>query len=69
MTFYKTETTGGFSTESFAGSIGLKPASLRVHLCRYGSYYGLVPERLPNGRLLWPIDSIQKLEQLGRAEK
>jgi hypothetical protein len=68
MTFYKTEVSGGFSTELFAGSIGLKPASLRVHLCRHGSYYGLVPERLPNGRLLWPINSIEKLKELGRAK-
>lgn len=58
--------TTDFSTESLASSLGLRPASIRVHLCRRGSYYGIVPDRLPNGRLLWPSDSVERLKALGR---
>ncbi len=55
---------GGLSTEDFAASIGLRPESIRVHLCRRGSYYGIRPAKLPNGRLLWPGDAVDRL--LGR---
>ena len=54
----------GLSTEDFATSIGLRPESIRVHLCRRGSYYGIRPAKLPNGRLLWPGDAVERL--LGR---
>lgn len=60
--------TSGKSTEVLATELGLRPASIRVHLCRRGSYYGLIPERLPNGRLLWPGDSVERLKAQGRAE-
>ncbi|MDZ7809987.1 MAG: hypothetical protein U5L11_07250 [Arhodomonas sp.] len=30
-----------------------------------GSYYGIRPGRLPNGRLLWPADTVERL--LGEA--
>jgi Icc-related predicted phosphoesterase len=30
--------------------------SVRHSLCLHGHYHGLTPIRLPNGRLLWPID-------------
>ena len=52
---------GGLSTEDFAASIGLRPESIRVHLCRRGSYYGIRPAKLPNGRLLWPGDAVERL--------
>ncbi len=52
---------GGLSTEDFATSIGLRPESIRVHLCRRGSYYGIRPAKLPNGRLLWPGDAVERL--------
>ena len=52
---------GGLSTEDFATSIGLRPESIRVHLCRRGSYYGIRPAKLPNGRLLWPGDAVDRL--------
>jgi hypothetical protein len=32
-----------------------------VHLCRRGSYYGIRPAKLPNGRLLWPGDAVERL--------
>ena len=43
------------STEAFGAAIGgIKPQSIRVQLCRTGSYFGIRPSKLPNGRLAWP---------------
>lgn len=44
------------STEELAAGCMVKPASIRVRLCRTGSYFGLMPDKLPNGRLTWPAD-------------
>lgn len=49
------------TTEAFAGSLGLKPQSIRAALCRDGHYFGIRPSKLPNGRLLWPADSVERL--------
>ena len=35
--------------------------TVRKRLSRHGSYFGIKPLRLPNGRLLWPADSIKAL--------
>lgn len=56
----------GFSTPELARHIGITPDGMRVHLCKRGSYYGLIPDRLPNGRLLWPADSMERLKEIGR---
>jgi len=42
----------GITTEFLARSIGVKPESIRVRLCRTGSFHGLVPHKLPTGRHL-----------------
>ena len=42
------------STEEYASRRKVKPESVRVRLSRSGSYFGDVPIRQPNGRLLWP---------------
>lgn len=55
------------TTRGLAEEIGLKPESIRTHYYRHGHYYGLIPARLPNGRLLWPEDSIQRLRTGGNA--
>jgi hypothetical protein len=44
------------TTENFASEVGVKPQSVRVRLCRTGSYYGIRPVKLPSGRLMWPAD-------------
>jgi hypothetical protein len=49
------------TTEILAQALGLKPASIRVRLCRTGSYFGIRPIKLPNGRLLWPSDAVEQL--------
>lgn len=61
MNEYKRAGTAGLSTETLANSIGAKAGSIRVRLCQTGSYFGLKPRKLPNGRLLWPSDSVERL--------
>lgn len=58
-------TTSGITTESLANSLGGKPSSIRVRLCETGSYFGIKPHKLPNGRLLWPADAVQQLIEQG----
>lgn len=41
-------------TEQFAEKQHVKPQSVRARLCKTGSYFGIVPTRLANKRLLWP---------------
>lgn len=57
----------GLTTEALAHAIGGKPSSIRVRLCKTGSYYGIRPAKLPNGRLLWPLDSVKRLLNRGVA--
>ena len=49
------------TTEALAERIGLRPASIRSRMSRTGSYFGLQPRRLANGRLLWPADAPERL--------
>ncbi len=58
-------TINGITTEDLANGLGGKPGSIRVRLCETGSYYGIKPHKLPNGRLLWPADSVQQLIEKG----
>ena len=59
--------TTGLSTRQLAKAIGVVDGTIRVRLCTKGSYFGLKPlARLPNGRLLWPADSVERLMEAGR---
>ena len=51
------------TTEDFAAANLVKPNTIRVRLCRTGSYFGVIPEKLPNGRLAWPADGPSRLRQ------
>lgn len=42
------------SCEEFARLNQIKAQSVRARLCRFGSYYGVVPKKLVNGRLAFP---------------
>ena len=59
----------GLTTRELADFAGVTPEGIRVQLCRAGSYFGLAPERLPNGRLLWPADSRERLLAAGKRTK
>lgn len=56
----------GLSTDQLAAICHVRPSSVREHLSRRGHYYGLRPDRLPNGRLTWPADSRERLLEAGR---
>lgn len=42
------------SCEEFAALNQVKAQSVRSRLCRTGSYFGVVPRKLVNGRLAFP---------------
>ena len=42
------------STEQFAAFNQVKAQSVRSRLCTTGSYFGVVPRKLANGRLAFP---------------
>ncbi|WP_334032931.1 hypothetical protein [Burkholderia gladioli] len=46
--------TKGVSTEVFASNNHVQPQTPRKQYCLTGSYFGVVPTKLANGRLLWP---------------
>ena len=49
------------TTEVLAAALGLKPQTLRAAICRNSHYFGIRPAKLPNGRLLWPADAVERL--------
>jgi hypothetical protein len=51
------------TTEEFAQALHVKPSSVRVRLCRTGSYFGIRPIKLPNRLLSWPADGPERLRQ------
>jgi len=51
------------TTEKMSELVGVKPASIRAQYCTSGSYFGVVPKKMPNGRLLWNLQDIEALLQ------
>lgn len=49
------------TTEQLANLLQLKPQSIRKRFCETGAYYSLRPTKLPNGRLMWPMDAVNVL--------
>lgn len=48
-------------TATLAKLTDRKPASIRTAVWRNGHFCGIKPIRLPNGRLLWPVDAVERL--------
>ena len=42
------------STDKFAQQNHVRPQTVRKRYCDTGSYFGVRPIKLPNGRLSWP---------------
>jgi hypothetical protein len=61
MSIQQTTTGRLLTTEQFATLLQLNPQTLRKRLSQTGSYFGARPVKLPNGRLLWPADSLERL--------
>lgn len=51
----------GLTTDEFAAQHVVKPQTVRKRYAATGTYHGVQPLRLPNRRLLWPVDSIDAL--------
>lgn len=49
------------TTSEFARQNGVTPEAVRRTLAAKGSYFGAIPVRRPNGRLLWPSASPEAL--------
>jgi len=49
------------TTAEFAAAVGVKDTTVRVRLCKTGSYYGITPKKYPSGRLMWPADGPDRL--------
>lgn len=55
------------STKEFAAALNLQQQSIRAAFCRAGHYLGLVPIKLPNGRMLWDALAVSRLINQGHA--
>lgn len=49
------------TTEQFASLLALRPQSIRKRFNQTGSYFNVLPKKMPNGRLNWPHDSVEQL--------
>lgn len=49
------------STEELAAQLKLKPQTLRKRYSQTGAYFGVIPQKLANRRLLWPDDAVSRL--------
>lgn len=52
------------NTAELARQLGINAQSIRTRLFRINSYFGIVPDRLPNRRLLWPAEAVTILNNL-----
>ena len=52
-------------TDEFGALNRVKAQSVRSQYCRTGSYFGIKPRRLANGRLLWPAQTVLADEASG----
>ncbi|MEF8730283.1 MAG: hypothetical protein V5B34_19105 [Accumulibacter sp.] len=49
------------TTDELAARFSVSPQTPRASFCRFGHWMGLVPVKLPNGRLLWSADQADAL--------
>jgi hypothetical protein len=48
------------SSDQFAALNQVKGQSVRARICRTGSYFGVVPKKLANGRLTFPAVQVER---------
>lgn len=51
------------TTEELAVLLSIRPQSIRKRYCQTGAYFSLRPVKMPNGRLMWPADALEKLAE------
>lgn len=47
------------STDELANILAVEPQTIRKRYSETGSYHGIKPMKLPNRRLLWPVESVR----------
>ncbi len=54
----------GITTKEFAQQLGLETITIRQRMYETGSrdYFGVKPEKLPNGRLVWPANAAEMIK-------
>ena len=52
----------GVTTHELAKSLKMQAQSIRKRLSLTGSYFGVRPVKLPNGRLRWPCNAAMLLQ-------
>jgi hypothetical protein len=50
-----------YSTATAAAILQVVPHTLRVAHSMRGGFYGVIPIKAPNGRLLWPADPVDAM--------
>lgn len=50
------------TTAQYARELGIQPESLRKSVAKNGSYFGVVPTKALNGRLVWPAAELDRLK-------
>jgi hypothetical protein len=50
------------NTATFAEALGIKPETLLKAISSKGSYFGVIPTKQANGRLVWPASEVQRLK-------
>lgn len=49
------------TTAEFAAALAMNAQSIRKRYSQTGSYFGVRPVKLPNGKLRWPADAVSHL--------
>lgn len=50
-----------FTTKEVAERMRITSNTVYQRCCVHGDFWGVLPVRGPNGRLLWPVEAIQAL--------
>lgn len=53
------------TTEQLAAEIHMQPQSIRKRWSQTGSFWNVIPLKLPNRKLAWPIDAVRQLMNRG----
>ncbi|KVQ16514.1 DNA-binding protein [Burkholderia ubonensis] len=59
----QTNTRRPITTDELAELLSIRPQSIRKRYCQTGAYFSLRPVKMPNGRLMWPADALDKLAE------
>ncbi|CFB61446.1 MULTISPECIES: helix-turn-helix transcriptional regulator [Pandoraea] len=57
------------TTEEFAAALGIAPQTIRKGYSTDGHYCDVRPTKLPNRRLAWPTDAVDRILQASRGNK